>query len=64
MKTVLGFGFILLGIVSFFRYLTTFGMHSFPELVGALIGVGLFTFLPGILLIRIDNKNKSNTYEK
>lgn len=64
MKTLLGFGFILLGIVSFFRYLTTFGMHSFPELVGALIGVGLFTFLPGILLIRIDNKNNSNTYEK
>ena len=64
MKTLLGFGFILLGIVSFFRYLTTFGMHSFPELVGALIGVGLFTFLPGILLIRIDNKNKSNTDEK
>jgi len=39
-------------------------MHSFPELIGALIGTGLFTFLPGILLIRSDNKNKSNTDEK
>ncbi len=58
MKTLFGIGFIILGIVSFFRYLSTFGMHSFPELVGALIGVGLFTFLPGILLIKSDNKKK------
>ena len=58
MKTLFGIGFIILGIVTFFRYLSTFGMHSFPELVGALIGVGLFTFLPGILLIKSDNKNK------
>ena len=64
MKTLFGIGFIILGIVTFFRYLSTFGMHSFPELVGALIGVGLFTFLPGILLIRSANKNKSNTDEK
>ena len=58
MKTLFGIGFIILGIVTFFRYLSTFGIHSFPELVGALIGVGLFTFLPGILLIKSDNKNK------
>ena len=58
MKTLFGIGFIILGIVTFFRYLSTFGMHSFPELLGALIGVGLFTFLPGILLIKSDNKNK------
>ena len=64
MKTLFGIGFIILGIVSFFRYLSTFGMHSFPELIGAIIGVGLFTFLPGILLIRSANKNKSNTDEK
>ncbi len=64
MKSLFGIGLILLGIVSFFRYLSTFGMHSFPELIGALMGVGLFTFLPGILLIRSDNKNKSNTDEK
>ena len=64
MKRLFGIGFIILGIVSFFRYLSTFGIHSFPELVGALIGLGLFPFLPGILLIRSDNKNKSNTDEK
>jgi hypothetical protein len=64
MKTLFGIGFIILGIVSFFRYVSTFGIHNFPELIGALIGVGLFTFLPGILLIRSDNKNKSNTDEK
>ena len=64
MKTLFGIGFIILGIVSFFRYLSIYGMHSFPELVGALIGLGLFSFLPGILLIRSANKNKSNTDEK
>ena len=64
MKSLFGIGFIILGIVSFFRYLSNFGMHSFPELIGAIIGVGLFTFLPGILLIRSANKNKSNTDEK
>ena len=64
MKTLFGFGLIILGIVSFFRYLTNFGMHSFPELIGALLGLGLFTVLPGILLIRSDNKNNSRTDEK
>lgn len=64
MKTLFGIGFIILGIISFFRYLSTFGIHSFPELVGALLGLGLFPFLPGILLIRSANKNKSNTDEK
>ena len=63
MKTLFGIGFIFLGILSFFRYLSNSGIHSFPELIGALVGVGLFTFLPGILLIRSDNKNKSNTDE-
>ena len=64
MKTLFGFGLIILGIVSFFRYLTNFGMHSFPELIGALLGLGLFTVLHGILLIRSDNKNNSRTDEK
>jgi hypothetical protein len=63
MKTLLGMGFILLGIVSLFRYPYN-GYTSLPELIGLLIGVSLFTFLPGILLIRSDNKNKSNTDEK
>lgn len=46
MKTLFGIGFIILGIVSFFRYLSIYGINSFPELVGALIGLGLFPFLP------------------
>lgn len=62
MKTVFGIGFIILGIVSLGRY-PNLGV-CVPETIGALIGTGLFTFLPGILLIRSDNKNKSNTNEK
>lgn len=56
MKTLFGIGLIILGIVSFFRYpnLGSDGAETF----GALIGIGLFTFLPGILLIRSDNKKK------
>jgi len=64
MKTLFGIGLIILGIVSFFRYLSNFGIHSFPELLGVLMGTALFTLLPGILLIRSDNKNKSNKDEK
>ena len=64
MKKLFGIGFIIFGIVSFFRFFSIFGIHSFSELVGALIGLGLFPFLPGILLIRSANKNKSNTDEK
>lgn len=62
MKTLFGIGFIILGIVTLFRY-PNLGV-SIPETIGALIGVGLFTFLPGILLIRSDKKDKSNTDEK
>ena len=62
MKTLFGIGFIILGIVTLFRY--PFGeVISFPELLGVLIGFGII-ILPGILLIRSDNKNKSNTDEK
>lgn len=57
MKTVFGFGLIILGLVSIVRY-PNLGV-SFPETVGALIGVGIITFLPGILLIRSDNKDKT-----
>jgi hypothetical protein len=62
MKTLFGIGLIILGIVSLGRY-PNLGV-SIPEFIGALLGTGLFTFLPGILLIRSDNKNKSNTNEK
>lgn len=62
MKTLFGIGFIILGIVSLGRY-PNLGV-SIPETIGAFMGAGLFTFLPGILLIRSDNKNKSNSNEK
>jgi len=62
MKTLFGIGFIILGIVTLFRY--PYGeVVGFPELIGVLIGFGII-ILPGILLIRSDNKNKSNTDEK
>lgn len=61
MKTLFGIGFIILGIVTLFRY--PYGeVVGFPELLGVLIGFGII-ILPGILLIRSDNKNKSNTNE-
>ena len=62
MKTLFGIGFIILGIVTLFRY--PYGeVVGFPELMGVLIGFGII-ILPGILLIRNDNKNNSNTDEK
>jgi hypothetical protein len=62
MKTLFGIGFIMLGIVTLFRY--PYGeVVGFPELLGVLLGFGII-ILPGILLIRSDNKNKSNTDEK
>ena len=57
MKTIIGFGLIILGIVSIVRY-PNFGV-SFPETLGALLGIGIIAFLPGILLIKSDNKNKT-----
>lgn len=56
MKTVIGIGLIILGIVSVVNY-PNLGV-SFWETIGALIGAALFTFLPGILLIRSALKNK------
>jgi hypothetical protein len=62
MKTLFGIGFIILGIVTLFRY--PYGeVIGFPELLGVLICFGII-ILPGILLIRSDNKNKSNSNEK
>jgi hypothetical protein len=62
MKTLFGIGFIILGIVTLFR--SPYGeVVGFPELLGVLLGFGII-ILPGILLIRSDNKNKSNTDEK
>jgi len=55
MKTVIGYGLILLGIVSFFR-IEGFG-RNFYESIGYLIGLALFV-VPGILLVR-SGMNKS-----
>jgi hypothetical protein len=54
MKSVIGVVLILVGIVSLFRY-PNFG-QSIPESIGALIGLAIIV-VPGILLIRSDNKN-------
>jgi hypothetical membrane protein len=56
MKTVIGFGLIILGVVSIFRY-PNLGV-SIPETIGALMAAVLFLFLPGILLIRSDIRNQ------
>ena len=55
MKTFFGIGLIILGIVSLSRY-PNLGQDA-AETFGVFLGVGLVTFLPGILLIRSDNKN-------
>jgi len=58
MKTVFGIGLIILGFIVLASY-PNLG-ESIPETIGAIIGIGIVTFLPGILLIRSDNKNKAN----
>nr|WP_315215243.1 hypothetical protein [uncultured Flavobacterium sp.] len=55
MKTVIGIGLIILGLVSLFRY-PNIGDDG-AETFGVFLGIGLFTFLPGILLVKSDNKN-------
>lgn len=59
MKSLLGIGLIILGVVSFFRYLSNFGIFSLPEFLGVLVGVVIF-ILPGILLIKSDNNTKKD----
>jgi uncharacterized membrane protein YjjP (DUF1212 family) len=56
MKNAIGIGLIILGIITLFRY-PNLGADG-AETFGAIIGVGLITFLPGYLLIRSANKNK------
>lgn len=58
MKKVIGIGFIILGLVSLSRY-PNLGLDA-AETFGAFIGIFLITFLPGILLIRSGNKNKTS----
>jgi hypothetical protein len=59
MKSLLGIGLIILGVVSFFRYLSNFGIFSLPEFLGVLVGVGI-VIVPGILLIKSDNNSKKD----
>lgn len=42
MKTLLGLGLIILGVVSFFRYLSNYGFTSIYEFIGVLIGLAIF----------------------
>jgi len=56
MKTTIGIGLIILGIVTLIRY-PNLGV-SLPETLGVLIAVSIFS-VPGILLIRSDFR-KSN----
>lgn len=56
MKTIIGIGLIILGIVTLFSY-PNFGSNG-AETFGAFIGIALVTFLPGTLLIMNGNKNK------
>lgn len=58
MKTVIGIILIVVGVIALFSY-PNFG-KSGAETFGVIIGAGLITFLPGILLIRSDNKAKKN----
>lgn len=57
MKTIIGIGLIILGIATLSNY-PNLGVDA-AETFGAFLGAGLITFLPGILLIRSDNKNKN-----
>jgi hypothetical protein len=55
MKTTIGIGLIILGLVSLFNY-PNLGKDA-AETFGALLGISLISFLPAIFLIRSDNKN-------
>ena len=55
MKTAIGIGLIILGIISISRY-PDLG-SDFAETLGALFAVIVFLFLPAFLLIRSDNIN-------
>lgn len=65
MKTIIGFGLIILGLVSLFRYpnLGSDGAETFGALIGFAIII-IIIIIPGILLVRSDNKEKNNSHEK
>lgn len=57
MKTIFGGILIFVGIVSIFRY-PNLGVDM-AETLGALMAIGILAFLPGVLLIRSGNKDKT-----
>jgi hypothetical protein len=59
MKSLIGIGLIILGVVSFFRYISNYGIVSFPEFLGVLIALGIFV-IPGVLLLRSTNNEAKN----
>ncbi len=54
MKTGFGIFLVIVGLITLVRY-PNFG-KDIAESLGALLGIGLITFLPGVLLIKNDNK--------
>lgn len=56
MKTIIGIGLIILGLITLGNY-PNLGKDA-AETFGAIIGVGILSFLPGILLLQSANKNK------
>jgi uncharacterized membrane protein len=58
MKSLLGIVLIIVGIVALSNY-PNLGRNG-AETIGAFIGVGLFSFLPAILLFRSQNKSDRN----
>ena len=57
MKTIIGIGLIILGLITLGNY-PNLGKDA-AETFGAIIGVGILSFLPGILLIQSANQNKN-----
>ena len=56
MKTIIGIGLIILGLITLSNY-PNLGKDA-AETFGAIIGVGILSFLPGILLLKSANNNK------
>jgi len=61
MKTFFGIGLIILGLITLVNY-PNLGRDG-AETLGALFGIGIVTFLPGILLLRSANKTNNKNHE-
>ena len=56
MKTIIGIGLIILGLITLGNY-PNLGKDA-AETFGAIIGVCILSFLPGILLLKSANNDK------